>query len=335
MSSSNTRFLFATDFSHFSDHALEHALIWAKACRATLDCVYVIAVDRHLDIEGAIIETFLEEEHKTTKPKFDELVAKIQAEVGACDGHFLTGVPDEVISKLAQEIGADCIFMGTRGWRGMNRILLGSTAERVVMTAPCPVLTVRLQSETDPTQSKKSSLRGSAQDPRALVAPPSHLLVPIDFSDCSQDAMEYACQVAGDFDVAVTLLHVREPLTYGLDFTLTHMGMGKEKNRNVEKRLKELCRAFERKGLSASFLMKQPPIPDAILQTLEETGANMIVMGTHGRRGFSRLMLGSVASTVLRKSPVPVLTVKAGKYSVEHLRRKKTSVQADPSPGTL
>ena len=75
----------------------------------------MIAVDRHLDLDGAVIETFLDEERKVTKPKFDALVSKIQSEIGSCAGHFLTGVPDEVISKLALEIGADCIFMGTRG----------------------------------------------------------------------------------------------------------------------------------------------------------------------------------------------------------------------------
>jgi len=80
--------------------------------------------------------------------------------------------------------------------------------------------------------------------------------------------------------------------------------------------------------------MKHPPTPDAILQTLEECGANLIVMGTHGHRGFSRLLIGSVASSVLRRSPVPVLTVKAGKYSKEHPRRKKESVQVTSTPDT-
>lgn len=326
MSSSNTRFLFATDFSNFSDHALEHAFLWAKACQATLDCVYVIAVDRHLDIKGAVIETFLDEERKATQPKFDALVTTIQAEVGPCDGHFLTGVPDEVISKVAQEIGADCIFMGTRGWRGMNRILLGSTAERVVMTAPCPVLTARLPAPPESTPSDAAPRRDSSHETRDRVAPPSHLLVPVDFSDCSQDAVEHAFSVAGDFEVAVTLLHVREPLTYSLDFSLTRAEEAKENVRNIKKRLAEICGVFEQKGASASFLMKAPPVPDAILQTVEETDADLIVMGTHGRRGLSRLMMGSVASAVLRKAPVPVITVKAGKYSTDHPRRKPSSV---------
>ena len=332
MASSNKRFLFATDFSNFSDHALEHALLWAKACKATLDCVYVIAVDRHLDVDGAVIETFLDEERKATQPKFDALVATIQAEAGPCDDYFLTGVPDEVISKLAQEIGADCLFMGTRGWRGMNRILLCSTAERVVMTASCPVLTARLQ--IDPAPSKASPSKGLSQNTSRSVSSPSRLLVPIDFSDCSQDCMECAFDVAKDFDAAVTLLHVRELLPYSLDFTLAHLAMEKDQNREIEKRLKELSRDFREKGVSASYLMKPPPPADTILHTLEETGADMIVMGTHGRRGFSRLMMGSVASSVLRRSPVPVLTVKAGQRSPEHPLREKTSVQAAPSPET-
>lgn len=321
MSREAKRFLFSTDFSPFSDYALEHALLWAKAAEATVDCVYVIAVDRHLDLEGTVIESFLDEERRVTKPKFDALVSKIESELGVCHGHFLTGVPDEAITSLAEEIGADCIIMGTRGWRGMNRILLGSTAERVVMTAPCPVLTVRLQ--TDPPQAKEFSTEGVTTLPPAT--PPSRVLVPLDFSDCSLDAMEFAFEVAKDFDIAVTLLHIREPVAYGLDFTLAHIEMEKEQCLKIEKRLKELCEVFESKGLTASYLIKHPPVTDAILHSLEETEANLIVMGTHGRRGFSRLLMGSVASSVLRRSPVPVLTVKAGKFSKNHPRRKKTA----------
>ena len=322
MSSETKRLLFSTDFSPFSDYALQHALLWAKASEAALDCVYVISVDRHLDLEGAVIETFLEEERRVTQPKFDALVSKIKSEIGACTGHLLTGVADEAITQLAEEIGASCIVMGTRGWRGMNRILLGSTAERVVMTAPCPVLTVRLQ--TDPAHAKETQSGTLPETTLGPASPPSHILVPLDFSDCSQDAMEYALEVAKDFEVAVTLVHIHEPLAYGLDFTLAHIEMEKEQLRKVEQRLKEFCQVFEKQGLTASYLLKQPPTTDSILQAREESGSNLIVMGTHGRRGFSRLLMGSVASSVLRRSPVPVLTVKAGKYSKHHPRRKKT-----------
>ncbi len=327
MSSSDKRFLFATDFSTFSDHALEHALYWSKAFGAALDCVHVIAVHRHLDLEGAVIETFLEEERKVTKPKFEALVSKIQKEGGACVGHYLTGIPDEVISQLALETGADCIFMGTRGWRGMDRILLGSTAERVVMTAPCPVLTVR--TPTDPsTTSINPEDPDFKQSPQKGVAsgnPPSHILVPIDLYDSSKDAVEYTFEVTSAFNIPVTLLHVRDPITYSLDFTLTRVQIEKEKTSEIEHGLRDLCRRFQEKGQSASYLLKTPPTPDAILQTLEECGANLIIMGTHGRRGFSRLLMGSVASAILRKSPVPVLTVKAGIYASDHPRLKKES----------
>ena len=328
MSSTDKRFLFATDFSIFSDYALEHALYWSKAFGAALDCVHVIAVHRHLDIEGAVIETFLEEERKVTKPKFDALISKIQKEAGGCVGHYLTGIPDEVISKLALETGADCIFMGTRGWRGMDRILLGSTAERVVMTAPCPVLTVRTDSGTGGTSLKaeESSLKASPHNSIPSVSPPSHILVPIDLYDGSKDAVEYAFQVTSGFDVPVTLLHVRDPITYSLDFSLTLVQIEKEKTMEIEHRLRNLCGRFKEKGVGASYLMKVPPTPDAILQTVEECGADLIIMGTHGRRGFSRLLMGSVASAVLRKSSVPVLTVKAGIFSSDHPRRRKDSV---------
>jgi nucleotide-binding universal stress UspA family protein len=196
------------------------------------------------------------------------------------------------------------VFLGTHGLTGLNRILLGSTAERVVNGAPCPVITIR---QTQPTEDQpepqgKETL-GSEQKSPSI---PSHLLVPMDFSDCSLEAVEYGLQVAKEFEVSATLLHVMEPMTYSLDFNLTHRETQKHQREEAQKRMTEVAEVFQ-----------------ARLQGIKEVEPDLIVMGTHGRRGFSRLLLGSVATALLRQAPIPLLTVKSPKYAPTHPRRGK------------
>ena len=85
-----------------------------------------------------------------------------------------TGIPSEEIRKAAESEDSDLIVVGTRGKTGLAHVLLGSTAERLIRTAPCPVLAVRMEQSCEH---------------RAVVL--DRLLVPIDGSDCSLDALEY------------------------------------------------------------------------------------------------------------------------------------------------
>src|SRR5262249_60194125 len=95
--------------------------------------------------------------------------------------------------------------VGTRGKSGLAHVLLGSAAERVIRTAPCPVLAVHM------TKDASTGDHGIRLE---------RILVPIDFSDCSLDALEYAAVVARQAKASIDVLHVLEPVTNGLDFTL-------------------------------------------------------------------------------------------------------------------
>ncbi len=193
-------------------------------------------------------------------------------------------------------------MMGTRGRTGLAHVLLGSTAEGVVRGAPCPVLTVR------------SVAKGS---------PPvgiTRILVSVDFSDCSLEALEYTIQAAREFAASVTILHVIEPASYGLDFTLNHAGDVQKTTNALEKQLGEFVALFKGQGISAQAQLQSGAPGNAILDGARTTEADLIVMGTHGRRGFSHLVSGSVAEAVLRQAPCPVLTVKSPKFGSGHTR---------------
>lgn len=323
------RLLLAADFSECSNRAFENALGWAKACEAELDIVHVLAVHPHVEIEATVSKIYLNEQRKTIGPKLDAAMDRAKAEGVNAAKHELAGSPASQINRFAQEIGADLIFVGTHGWTGLDYVLFGSTADRVVSGAPCPVMTIRHPlPERHNTQQGGEAHPGKAGQEQPQVVPvPSHLLVPMDFSDYSQEAAEYAFQVAREFDVSVTLLHVREPASYGLDFTPTQVGAHKRKSQVVEKRGEELTRIFQSRGISATYVLKDPPVLNAILDGAQTCQADLIVMGTHGRRGFSRLLMGSIASAVFRRAPIPVLTVKSPKFAPNHPRRAK-----EPNP---
>ncbi len=333
MSSLITRILFATDFSSCSEEALHYALLWGKVCKAQVECISVLPIHHHLDVEGAILQMYIDEQRKIIRPKLQALADYIEEISGSCVSHEQAGIPHATICQVAGEIGADLIVMGTHGWSGIDRVLLGSTAERVVAQAPCPVLTVKTTSPEGkilsyPTTEEVGKSR--AHPPPFERCSPHHVVVAVDFSDCSQDAVEYAFYIAKEFEVNVTLVHVEELPSYSLDFNLTYFETQKEQRLRAEKRLKELCGVFESKGISATPAVKAPPVPDAIIETIRENKANLLVMGTHGRTGLSRLFMGSVASTLLRKASIPVLTVHAGKFSHDHPRRHVKTEHAAP-----
>jgi nucleotide-binding universal stress UspA family protein len=133
------------------------------------------------------------------------------------------------------------------------------------------------------------------------------VLHPTDFSECSDYAFRLACSLARDHGARVVALHVVTPpvVVYGEGVIPSSPEVYEDQGREQLRRLQPdpavqlECRLV--RGYAA----------EEVLRVAEETRCDLIVMGTHGRTGLSRLLMGSVAEQVLRKAPCPVLTVKA------------------------
>ncbi|MRG93450.1 universal stress protein [Polyangium spumosum] len=135
------------------------------------------------------------------------------------------------------------------------------------------------------------------------------LLVPIDFETASMKALALAKELAARLGGQVVLVHAYQLPVYtypGLEPTLLP-GFHTEVTAAAQRAVDQL--AQQEGGLKAVLRQGDPAIE--VLAAAEELGATMIVMGTHGRTGVAHLILGSVAEKVVRKSPVPVLTVRA------------------------
>ncbi|KAF5409648.1 MAG: Universal stress protein family protein [Candidatus Udaeobacter sp.] len=113
--------------------------------------------------------------------------------------HVRSGRPYQAIINLAREIDADLIVLSTRGYSGLKHLLLGSTAERVVRGAPCPVLIARKRKQKSKAADKTFTVRT--------------ILVPVDFSNCSLAGVEYAAFMAKKLYATLRLFHAMYPYT--------------------------------------------------------------------------------------------------------------------------
>jgi nucleotide-binding universal stress UspA family protein len=155
------------------------------------------------------------------------------------------------------------------------------------------------------------------------------LLVPIDFSDCSQAAIEHAISLAQAFQAQVFLLHVMEPPAYGLDFLLTHPGVPPEIKQKLIEAMKQSVDKMRKLGIDAEgYFVTGVPFVE-IIKAAKKHEADLIVMGTHGRTGLSHILLGSTAERVIQRTDCPVLTAKAaGRPSIPEKKERPIEEQA-------
>jgi nucleotide-binding universal stress UspA family protein len=302
--------LFATDGSHGSAIAEAYACGLAQSWRASLTVMSVLEFPPGMDPDYTVNRLYLDELMKDVTTKLTDLKTRAASLGIPVQSYVATGIPSEEVSTFARTQGAELIVVGTRGKTGLEHVLLGSTAERIIRMAPCPVLTVPMV---------KQRAEGSSSIEKPNITP-KRMLVPVDFSDCSFDAFEYGALIAQRSKASMKLFHVLEPVSYGLDFTLPHVAQHESSKTAVTKRLSELASALTAVGITSDFLISGGLPVDSILDMTRAQSMDMIVMGTHGRRGLSHTLFGSVAEAVLRRSSCPVLTVRSPKLPSDHRR---------------
>jgi nucleotide-binding universal stress UspA family protein len=194
------------------------------------------------------------------------------------------------ILRSSEELGCDLIVMGTHGRSGLGRLLAGSIAETVLRKASCPVL----------------ALRGQEVPRRS--EPILVILHPTDVSECSRASLHVARRLARDVGARLVVLHVT-PVEVVLEGTLAGGGDPDADRDSLE----EICEEMEGPDLKCPVetrLERGDPTAK-ILRVAGEIEADLIVMGTHGRSGLGRALMGSVAEAVLRRARCPVLITRS------------------------
>jgi nucleotide-binding universal stress UspA family protein len=200
------------------------------------------------------------------------------------------GTPYACIVGLAEQTGAELIVVGDRGASGLSRMLLGSVAERVVRYAHAPVLIARAGART------------------------GKVLVATDLSDPSMPAIAAAAREARRNGVTVTAIHCVEPMRIvgGPDYNLALAsaaipGLQDEVKAADQKKLAEVLEHFGLNGESRT-VVGTPAV--TVVSLAEELAAELIVIGTRGKTGLKRVLLGSVAESIVRHAPCSVLVVR-------------------------
>jgi len=304
------RILLATDFSRWAKRAEDYACALACSWRASLTVLSVAEFPPGLNPDYPINQQYLADLLKNASSQLADLKGRAERRGIVVTTRMATGIPSEEVITAARAEDSDLIVVGTRGKTGLAHVLLGSTAERVIRGAPCPVLTVR----TDPSDIEQEV--GTLSRPVTL----ERILVPVDFSDCSLDALEYAAVVAQQAKASLLLLHVLEPVSYGLDFTLGHSRTREQVREAWTKRLEELASSLTVTHVPVESQLRGGLPADSILDSAQTLPCDLIVMGTHGRRGISHTISGSVAEAVLRKARCPVIAVRSSKFGPGHRR---------------
>ncbi len=312
------RIMFATDFSRWARRAEDYACALARSWNASLTVLSVAEFPPGLNPDYAINQQYLADLLKQASAQLVDLKGRAERRGIAVTTRVATGIPSEEVITAARAEDSDLLVVGTRGKTGLTQVLLGSTAERVIRGAPCPVMAVRMDS-VDVEEG------GVLSRPVTL----DRILVPVDFSDCSLDALEYAVVVAQQAKASLTLLHVMEPVSYDLDFSFGHSRTREQERARWTTRLEELVASHQSSDVQMASQLRGGFPADSILDSVRTLPCDLIVMGTHGRRGISYAISGSVAEAVLRKSSCPVIAVRSPKSGPVH-----SSVTPTASPET-
>jgi nucleotide-binding universal stress UspA family protein len=144
------------------------------------------------------------------------------------------------------------------------------------------------------------------------VSPFKHILVPTDFEEPSQRALEIALELAGTLGADLTIMHTCEIPTYAYQgLAVAPIDLLSPLEDVARKKLDELVSSLTQRCRSCKGVLKVGIPWQEILEVVTETEADLVIIGTHGRRGVTHALLGSVAEKIVRMSPVPVLTVRA------------------------
>jgi len=293
--------LLARDFSPISNQVLRHGLDLASRTGATLHLLHaeilhespLSSADR--PSPTADLDKIREQLRRSGN---GAPLATDPTEVAVEEAVVRDVAAGPAILNYADENDIDLIALGTHGRRGIRRALLGSVAEEVVRHADRPVLTVRgREDEQD---------RGTPSV--------DQILVPVDFSKHSREALRTAREFAQVYGARIDALHVIEESLHPA-FYVGGVKSVRDIDPDIEDkaqdRLDEFLDGTDGPDVeTATHVMIGKPAPK-IEELVESHGIDLVCIATHGQTGLERFLLGSVTEKVVRHVGCPVLTVKA------------------------
>ena len=161
------------------------------------------------------------------------------------------------------------------------------------------------------------------------------ILCPVDFFPASDAAVSYAAELAGNYDASVQLLHVITPVAVGAyEYAIDTTEIMKSWEERATEEMTKIAARVKEAGVEAEFEVRVGDVYEEIKEAIEKLKPDIIVMGTHGRRGVQRWFLGSTTERLLRHSPVPLITISSTGEKPASPGFKRILVTTDFSDGT-
>jgi hypothetical protein len=266
------KLMVATDGSKYSESAIREAISLAKICSSNLIAVSVVKTNLEFD---SVLPQFVEKAEQDAIKHLESVKAQATKEgVNCITLVSLSEEPYEDIVRHALKNNVDMIIMGTHGRTDMKRLMMGSVTALVIGHAPCNVLVVPLHAKVECR----------------------NIILATDGSKYSEAAASEALGIAKRCESSMIVISVAS--------SDAEIALAKG---NVNK----VSEIAEKEGIKTAPVVTTGKPYDAIIETSKQKKVDLIVVGSHGRTGLARLLMGSVTERVIGHTEVAVLVVKA------------------------
>jgi nucleotide-binding universal stress UspA family protein len=275
------KLLVATDGSIFSESAIREAINLARTCSSKLIAVSVVKTSH--EFEDLVPQVF-EKAEKELREHLESIKSRASKEGVDCEIVIHRGEePFQDIVNVAEKNRVDMIIIGTHGRTGLKRLMMGSVTARVIGHAPCNVLVVPLHAKVDCR----------------------NILIATDGSRYSDAADSEAIGIAKRCEGLLIVISVA--------FSDKEIILAEDDEEMLlaKDNVKKIVELAEKKGIKTEGLTVKGKPYNAILETSKQKRADLIVVGSHGRTGLDRLLMGSVTERIIGHSESAVLVVKA------------------------
>ena len=296
--------LLPTDFSPCANAALHQAVTIAERFQGTVTMLHVVAIH---ESDPSTVKALI----AASSLSYDKIITTAEEMLHTKDGMIETPVliervllrgisPTSEILSYAAEHHPDLIVMGTHGRTGIRRLIMGSVAEKIIRLSESPVMTVRCGSDGKPQ---------GYPNYRSI-------LLPVDFSKASTNALWTASEIARKYGSILTLLHVTE----APEFTgyLESDDLDNEELSNIrieeaENNLADLLSEAPLDGIEVYTRVIFGRPGRKIVEFAHKEDIDLIIIPSHGKSGFEKLLMGSNVNKVVHRADIPVLVLKEKK----------------------
>ena len=281
--------IYSTDFSRASQDALPYAVALAEHYGSTIYVVHAISPDLDIYYPPEQVMGLQEAAEKVSKEYMTSLIDSDVFRGVPHQGSVNVGEIWDVLSAIVSEHNIDLIVVGTRGRRGLSKLIMGSVAEEVFRLATCPVLTVGPHGIDTPPQDKLC-----------------RILLATDFSPESNRATRYAISLAEEFQACLSVMYAAPPPEADSSVKTVLEDF-------FAKRLSELVPKEAMPWCTLEYIVEFGAPADAILRISSAQKTELIVMGVRGAGTMVRATthFGATVHRVVAEAPCPVLTIRA------------------------